>query len=932
MAQSVFAQDRDGRLSEHMVFLRAQTLEQEDDDQATVEQLAQNQAAFRFALIDDLIASDANDVSEFDRALLMTGTDMTRTEFDLLLTLVRVFDHARSHFVFEICEPSTKRFLKALRIRHEEGGDRMSWLLYKTELLERMQNSSTIDGLISFILKPRDNNCPISLWVAERIAERRLLNEDGIDMSEDTWLELVLAFVTNEEKQTLQVPARDRRANHDDGAGYNMHVLQATLCRFDPATFKKFQQVHCHDPVATRVIALHRLVAAEKAATPKGKGKSELEAHASAKDPSPRSRAKPNEKFDRKTALPVKECKPDQGLYASFPEKSLRRRLWDAVVAGTCTRCNGPHLRVACPKPRQAWEDDFEKENFFTKPPPAAKKQVRVQLMGNSLNLLVPQILSVMSPLGRCLVDTCSDVSVARRDVLSGVHYTGPDHDVLVGHLGGETLLRNAGALELARSDGGRPVVLTNVYVVEPEMLPAGVVALFGVADIRALGLSLDAVMAHPGRRWEQSVKLSWFGRIRRFFRRTWSSASPPERQHAVDPPPPIPLAPRSQPRSQPVSSTRRVEAPGSPAFDEGHPLLEGTKAHLSEEQRRCTANRVAELFREGLARKSALKAQKAAAASLAASRAAFESSSAPSRYSPSTWPRKRTKYYAVRKGRKSGIYETWEGCERQTKGVTSELKSFGTFDEAVAYLNGRRLNFMAFRRPKKPASSFVGGQALRAQVDVWQDRHYDSLRVDCGLDTMSDVNMALAELLHDAHDIVVDDVRGSAGRTEFAREGTLKLLYEGEVVSVSALVAVPSQLPRSCDVMLGMPGLNSLSVSHEDHRRKQRQPLICHVGEKTLRTWWEANEGQAAPAVSFGISKVDVNPDLPAAVKAKVRALLRRYEGVFEGRQVTMPKPFQAEPVQLKFVDDPIPPKRARASVDLCSAQRAHAMGRSRA
>jgi hypothetical protein len=110
----------------------------------------------------------------------MTGTEMTRTEFDLLLTLVRVFDHAHSHFVFEICEPSTKRFLNALRIRHEEGGDRMGWLLYKTALLERMQKSSTIDGLISFILKPRDNNCPISLWVAERIAERRLLNDDGI--------------------------------------------------------------------------------------------------------------------------------------------------------------------------------------------------------------------------------------------------------------------------------------------------------------------------------------------------------------------------------------------------------------------------------------------------------------------------------------------------------------------------------------------------------------------------------------------------------------------------------------------------------------------------------------------------------------------------------------------------------------------------------
>jgi hypothetical protein len=268
IAQSVFAQDRDGRLSEHMLFLRSQTLENEEDDQAMAEQVVNNLAAFQAALIDDLIESEENDVSEFDRALLMTGIEMTRTEFDLLITLIRLFDHARSYFVFEICEPATRRFLNALRIRHEEGGDRMRWDMYKTALLERMQNSSTIDGLISFILKPRDNGCPIGLWVAERIAERRLLNGDGIELSEDTWLEFVLAFVTNEEKQTLQVPARDQRSNYDNGAGYTVVALQRSLTRFDPATFKRFQQSHCQDPVAVRVVALHRLVAAEKAASP----------------------------------------------------------------------------------------------------------------------------------------------------------------------------------------------------------------------------------------------------------------------------------------------------------------------------------------------------------------------------------------------------------------------------------------------------------------------------------------------------------------------------------------------------------------------------------------------------------------------------------------------------------------------------------------
>jgi hypothetical protein len=216
---------------------------------------------------------------------------------------------------------------------------------------------------------------------------------------------------------------------------------------------------------------------------------------------------------------------------------------------------------------------------------------------------------------------------------------------------------------------------------------------------------------------------------------------------------------------------------------------------------RRRTANRVAELFREGLARKEALRARKAAEAT-----AARFSSSSSSRPALSTWPRRRTKFYAIRKARKIGIFDTWEECERYTKGVSSEFKSFATYEEASAYLVGRRLNFMAFRRSPKPPSSFVGGTGVRARIDVWQDGYEDALRVDCALDTMSDVNLALSELLHDVHEIVVDDVQGTARLTTFAKEGTLKILHDGEVICLPALVAVASQLPRSCDVLLGVP------------------------------------------------------------------------------------------------------------------------------
>ena len=92
------------------------------------------------------------------------------------------------------------------------------------------------------------------------------------------------ANVTNEEKQTLQIPARDQRAAFNEGAGYDLPALQHSLGIFDPNTFKRFQQSHCHDPVAVRVLSLHRLVAAEKGPTNPRRGKAELEAHAADKD------------------------------------------------------------------------------------------------------------------------------------------------------------------------------------------------------------------------------------------------------------------------------------------------------------------------------------------------------------------------------------------------------------------------------------------------------------------------------------------------------------------------------------------------------------------------------------------------------------------------------------------------------------------------
>jgi hypothetical protein len=105
-----------------------------------------------------------------------------------------------------------------------------------------------------------------------------------------------------------------------------------------------------------------------------------------------------------------------------------------------------------------------------------------------------------MCPAGLCLVDTCSDVSLARRDVLSRLQSA--DESVVISHLGGETSHSEVESFVLEGAPS-RTEILRDVFAIEAESLPAGVVALLGVADIHRLGLSLDYIADHPGSHWE---------------------------------------------------------------------------------------------------------------------------------------------------------------------------------------------------------------------------------------------------------------------------------------------------------------------------------------------------------------------------------------------------------------------------------------------
>lgn len=57
-------------------------------------------------------------------------------------------------------------------------------------------------------------------------------------------------------------------------------------------------------------------------------------------------------------------------------------------------------------------------------------------------------------------------------------------------------------------------------------------------------------------------------------------------------------------------------------------------------------------------------------------------------------------KYYAVRTGRKTGVFMTWAECQKQVTGFSgAEFKSFPTMEEAQAFAGvsaeGSRIHFL---------------------------------------------------------------------------------------------------------------------------------------------------------------------------------------------------------------------------------------------
>jgi hypothetical protein len=385
IAVSTFAMSRNRPvLLPYALELRALDLTRETDDTAALRSVArENTRLLQIAAFGEHIEDEDSLVVAADRAALLSLCDMEPTELQIYTKMMDVYDKAKSHFLFDIVEVQVKRFLNAERLKAEaEQLPRcLSYSEYKELFMSRTQNSELTQDLLSYILKPREEGCPIYLWAAERISESNLLTANGLAMSNQAWLAYTLAFITPEERQILHVPSFSDRATYDHGRGYALSDLEEAIGAMDVTTLKRFRQSACSDPVALQILALVRPKesSSSSSAQPPGfrkprfapclpSGPKESFAaeapHKGGKDSFRPSRPPSSvlAQLDHPSRLPQKDGKVDMTQYAKYKEGGLRQKIHKAIRAKQCIRCwSADHLRSSCTEPPRKWEDDYNK-------------------------------------------------------------------------------------------------------------------------------------------------------------------------------------------------------------------------------------------------------------------------------------------------------------------------------------------------------------------------------------------------------------------------------------------------------------------------------------------------------------------------------------------------------------------------------------------
>jgi hypothetical protein len=124
--------------------LRTLDLAQDTDDTAALRSVArENTRLLQVAAFEEAVTDAASPLAEADRAAVLSLCGMDPTELQIYTKMMEVYDHAKSHLIFDIVEVQVKRFLNAERLRAEAEQPVRTLLYseYKKLFLNRTQSS-----------------------------------------------------------------------------------------------------------------------------------------------------------------------------------------------------------------------------------------------------------------------------------------------------------------------------------------------------------------------------------------------------------------------------------------------------------------------------------------------------------------------------------------------------------------------------------------------------------------------------------------------------------------------------------------------------------------------------------------------------------------------------------------------------------------------
>lgn len=132
--------------------------------------------------------------------------------------------------------------------------------------------------------------------------------------------------------------------------------------------------------------------------------------------------------------------------------------------------------------------------------------------------------------------------------------------------------------------------------------------------------------------------------------------------------------------------------------------------------------------------------------------------------------------YYAVKKGKIPGIYETWKDCEEQVKGYSgAEYKKFSTYEEALSFVSDEKEQIEISEESQLKESEAIAYVDGSFDIDNWT-YSYGVVFITCdGKETYSgrEDNKDLAEMRN-----VSGEIKGAMVAMNLAIEKGKKTLY----------------------------------------------------------------------------------------------------------------------------------------------------------